>query len=208
MSENLFYSLQIASTLSVLPAMVLSLFQVKKNDLKLNAFSALLLIGFIVDLFGWYSFLTKNGSINTYVRDVYSLIEALILFWLVSSVTENRILKYVLKNAWIFLIPVWCVGIIHKDIIVVCRTTSKVLLAFASCFCLLKLVEADVRVSQNPIFWILLGIFFYFFCSFFFVSLLATQLDVKVWYLHNIINIIANLIYFYGFLRMRESMVS
>jgi hypothetical protein len=46
----------------------------------------------------------------------------------------------------------------------------------------------------------LMGVFFYCFSTFFFMSVLYSQL-AKIWYAHSIINVLTNLIYAFGFLK-------
>jgi hypothetical protein len=202
MGEKLFYTFQIVSTFSVTLPLAAGFLTFKNVETKLKLFLVFLSLGFIADLLGWYFYLTKNAAGNIYARDIYSLIETLFLIWFIGKVSNNRIIKSVSARLWIVLIPVWMLGIIYKDVLIVCRTSSQVLLAFVSCFCLLEIVEKRSLIAKDLIFWILLGIFFYFFSTFFFMSLLATQLDLKVWYLHNLLNIATNLIYFWGFLKI------
>lgn len=196
------YVFNLVSTFSVVPSLIAGSFIFKKIEIELRLYVGFLLLGLIADLMGWYFFLTENEHGNLYTTNIYSLLEAVFLTLFISKVSSNKLIKFVFAHIWIVFIPVWCIGFFFRDIIKLSRTSSEVMIAFASCFCLLKIVETNQAVFAALIFWILLGVFFYFFSTFFFMSLLATKLGIKIWYLHNLINIATNLIYFVGILRV------
>ncbi len=77
------------------------------------------------------------------------------------------------------------------------------LFSFATAIVILQIIETHRNVGSSIRFWILLGIFFYCFTTYFVMGLLVTKL-AKVWYLHNIVNITTNLIYGFGFARARN----
>ncbi len=205
MAFDNFYYLQVASTLSVLFPIVSSFLVFRLIEPKIKWFVALLLFGFAVDLFGWYCYLTSQGSINLIVRYVYELVEALFWFWMISIITSSSLVKKVSRYAMYAIIPFWVMCLINKDLLALFETVTQVYLSFATCFCVLRMIEDDASSTEGLVFWLFIGLFFYTFCTFFFMSLLANQFDVKLWYAHNIINIAANLIYFVGFLKLRSS---
>ncbi|MCH6235121.1 hypothetical protein [Cognataquiflexum rubidum] len=65
----------------------------------------------------------------------------------------------------------------------------EISIAFMAGFVLLQMVEKEDSVSDKPMFWIFLGIFFYCFSTFFIATFLNTDLSEKLWFLHNIFNI-------------------
>jgi hypothetical protein len=199
MSKELFYVLQISSTLSAAFPLIIGFLNFTKIDLRARLFLTFLAIGFLTDLSGWYFYLTKNSTANIFVRDGYNLIEPVFLFWVVSQFSPLRLVKSIFAKAWIVIIPFWCISIFYDSIFALFKTTTEVLLAFSSSFCLLAQVEKSDKVTRQLSFWILLGIFFYNFCTFFFMSLMSSKMGFDLWYLHNIINVVTNLIYFGGF---------
>lgn len=205
MSKELFYFLQVSSTMSASFPLVLGLLKFKKADLNIRLFIIFLMIGFLTDLFGWYFYLSKNSSANVSLRFMYNLIEPVFLFWFVSQFSSHKIIKIVFAKAWIVLLPFWTISIFYKEIFALFKTTTEVFLAFASSFCILTLVEKQENSTSQPVFWLLIGIFFYNFCTFFFMSLVTSKMGFNLWYIHNIINIISNLIYFSGLITIFRS---
>lgn len=80
----------------------------------------------------------------------------------------------------------------------------QVIAAFSAGFVLLEIVERNLKPQQMPAFWILLGIFFYCFCTFFVLGLMNTILGQKLWWLHNIFNITAYGLYAVGFWKCKR----
>ncbi len=205
MNQKLYY-LQVISTLSVVFPLISGVRGWKAREWPLRLFVLFLMIGFFIDLVGWYSYLNKGASLNLKVRYGYILLEAIFLFWYVSRFFPAKNLRSSFAHAWLVLVPFW-VGSIYFDIgMSVFETTSEVLIAFASSFCMLSMIEKQEHVEHSTEFILLLGVFFFCFCTFFFTSLLASQLGLKVWYVHNIINVMTNLIYGWALLKQATAL--
>jgi hypothetical protein len=65
--------------------------------------------------------------------------------------------------------------------------------------CLLSRVEKEEGIEKQLPFWLLLGSFFYFFCTFFFMNFLNSRFGLNLWYARNIIGILTNLLFAWGF---------
>ncbi|MBS1681754.1 MAG: hypothetical protein JST48_08595 [Bacteroidetes bacterium] len=205
MDENLFYSLQIASTFSVVPAIIVGIWFRHKVDKTVKVFIVYLLLGFFTDLSGWYFYLIQNSNLNTYVQYFFRLAEALIWFWMINKNTKYRVLKIFFTKLWIVIIPLWSTIFVYPAVLNVYDFITNILIAFASSFCILGIIESENNPTRSLIFWMLTGAFFYFFGVFLIRSTPLWNLAVKIWYLHNLINITTNLIYFIGFLRAKHS---
>src|SRR5882762_2267814 len=116
MDSNLPYFLQIASTFSVVLPILAASLVFHKVDYKIKWFVALLVFGFIIDLSGWYFYLTKQASVNHYTRYTYELVEALYWFWLTTKISTSSILKKVSLYALYCLIPFWLVCIKYNEL--------------------------------------------------------------------------------------------
>jgi hypothetical protein len=101
-------------------------------------------------------------------------------------------------------VPFWSLVFVFSKTLNFFELTTDIMIAFTSSFCILQMVENESRPSQSIRYWILLGMFFYFFSVFIIKGTSFSQWAVKAWYLHNIFNVTTNLIYFYGFLRTRH----
>jgi hypothetical protein len=203
MSEQTAYYLQIASTFSVLLPLVAGVWYFRKLDNRIKLFVGFLFIGLVTDLLGWYFYVTRNSNANLYARHAYDLIEAMFLTWLISELATGRIVKKLFSWMWLGLLLFWATRFVYIDAMSLFKTSTQVYFAFAACFCILQLVETTPKFSRLLSFWILLGIFFYCFCTYFIMGLLITKL-AKIWYTHNVINIATNLIYLVGFIKSRS----
>jgi hypothetical protein len=206
MDASIFYVLQIISSFSVLLPILLGLIVFKSRDFIIRIFLIFLVIGFVTDLAGWYFYLTQNWQTNVQVQHVYILLESVFLLWFVSNFIGHKTFKAIVSKLWIVAIPLWALALfMGKDAITIFKVTSQVIVASLSSFCLLKFIEKSEAVIKQITFWLLIGVFFYNFCTFFFMSLLASQTGWNLWYIHNITNILTNLIYAAGFLQCRRS---
>jgi hypothetical protein len=205
MNQNWFFYLQLISTFSVLFPLVVGLVYLEKIGSVFRYFIGFLIVGFVVDLAGWIFYLTENGDGNHVVRYAYNLFEPIFLIWFLGQFSLNSKLKFLLKNAWIVVLPLWLISVFFNEFFPVYKTITQIIIAFTSCFFILKVVENDSNLIRNISFWVLFGIFFYNFCTFFFMSFLNTTLGLNLWYLHNVINVTTNLIYFGGIYFFSES---
>lgn len=204
MNQQTAYYLQVTSTLSVLLPLISGCFNFKHHDLPIKAFIIFLFIGFMADLSGWYFYLTQNATANLYVRHAYDLFEAVFLAWFISQWVKGERLKKIFSWLWPGLIALWAVRFFYLEAMSLFKTLTQIVFAFTSCFCLLQTIEGQQRLTRLLFFWILMGIFFYCFCTYFVMGLLVTKL-ARVWYTHNMVNISTNLIYFTGFLLYRRT---
>lgn len=203
MSEPVFYLVKISSTLSVVCPLIAGLVKWSQLDRKLRLFLLFLFVGLLADLAGWYLALHDGFVMNRNIRYGYDVFESIFLCWFTGQCYLPGTVRRLLTRAWIAIVPLWLLTFYFEDGLAVFETTSQVVIAFATSFCLLKAVEGSGN-NQRIVLFLLTGIFFYSFCTFFFQSLLLSHAGYKIWYLHNLINITANLIYTTGFLLSRE----
>jgi hypothetical protein len=199
MDQNWFFYLQLISTFSVLIPIGIGGINFQEIGSIFRYFIGFLIVGFAVDLAGWIFYLTENEDGNQIIRFAYNLFEPIFLIRFLGHFSLNSKLKFLLKNAWIIVLLLWMISVFYNDFFPIYKTTTQIFIAFASCFCILEVVEINSKIMDSLKFWLLFGIFFYNFCTFFFMSFLNTTLGLNLWYLHNIINVGTNLIYFSGF---------
>jgi hypothetical protein len=203
MENQVMYVLKLVATFSVLLPIALGFWRLQQYDLIIKAFLLFLLTGLAVDLAGWHFYVTRNEAANLYTRHFYDLFEILFLFWFLGQASPDRLTKLLFANAWIVVIPFWMTRFFYLETISVFRISTEVFIAFAACFSILRRVEVNAHATRTLTFWLLLGVFFYCFSTYFIMGLLATHLS-KLWYTHNIINILTNVIYLVGFLKTRS----
>lgn len=200
MSAQFLYYFQVASTLSVLLPLLTGFIKINECSTLVKCFIAFLLAGLITDLAGWYLYLSDNKDANRYFRHGYDLIEAVFLFLLIANASQNKLIARFFRSAVFLLFLFWLSRFFYYDSISIYKSTSQVFVAFGACYCILQLVEQSPAALQTKIFWILLGVFFYCFSTFFVMGILVSKL-AKVWYAHSIVNIITNIIYFIGLVK-------
>jgi len=194
----------IASTFSVLAPLFLLLSNFKRYDFEIKVLALYLSVGFLIDMAGWYFYSTKNSQAHYYLHHAYDLFEAIFLCWFLGRVAPYPRAKLFFIKAWIILVPFWFMRFFYPDWIGWFKTSTQVLIAFASCFFILRLVEKTEDISRNLTVWILLGIFFYCFSTYFILGMMMSVL-AKAWFSHNLMNITTNLIYCIGFIRSKKA---
>lgn len=199
MGQQASYIIQIISTFSILPLLLLGIFGSREWPTPLAVFFAFCGFGFAIDLLGWYCYLTNNAALNQVARHLYIAAECCFYFWFIGGYLHELPWSWWLRRAWIGLIPLWAMAIFIDDGIPRFSMSFQVVISFLLSFCLLRAVEKEESVMMQSTFWLLLGSFIYYFCTFFFMNFLYTQFGADYWYIRNIISIVANLLFACGY---------
>jgi len=197
----------IASTFSVLAPLFLLLRNFKSYDLEIKALAFFLSIGFSVDMATWYFYTAKNNAALYGLHHAYDLFESGFLFWFLGRVSPFPRVRFLFTKMWVILFPWWLMRFYYPGWTSWFKTSTEVFIAFASCFLILGLVEKTDNISRSLVVWILLGIFFYCFCTYFILGTLVLVFT-KTWFSHNLVNITTNLIYCIGFIRAKRELAT
>lgn len=206
------YELSIISTYACLLPIIAGIKVFKKAGIEFRLLFFLLVYGFVTDFFVGY--LYKSGDINLsrFFFNVYSPIEAVFISLFFLKVGYSKIIRQIASYG-IFIWPlVWLfldmdfktfkwVDTPYNGIFV---SAYEIVLASLSAACILHLTTTNESLFKLPLFWFLLGIFIYCFCTFFVNALVQTNVMNDIWFLHNIINIITYLIYTKAFLCIKS----
>lgn len=176
--------------------------------LTIRLFLFFLVAGLITDLVMWAMLSLHYYDLLVPVFNVYSLLESLMFFWLIQKVTVNKHIRTVARFFLVINIPLWIGSILLYPLVmsgessrsVPFDTIYEIAVAFLSGFALLTMTETETSTS-SPYLWLLLGMFFYCFCTFFLMALLGTELSQKIWFMNNIINNITYILYSIGLYR-------
>ena len=193
----------IASTFSVLAPLFLLARNFKYHDLEIKALALYLVVGFLIDMSTWYFYSIHSPAAYHGLHHAYDLFEEIFLYWFLGRVSPYRRVKIVFAQAWIVLVPLWMMRFYSPEWIGWFKTLTQVPIAFTSCFFILQIVEKTEDISRNLVVWILLGIFFYCFCTYFILGTLVVAFK-STWFTHNLVNITTNLIYCTGFIRAKK----
>jgi hypothetical protein len=200
-------SIQIVSIVAIIVPICIGLINLKRAGFELRLLLAFLVIGLITDLTMFYLVGINRTTHLLTIFNVYSLTEALFFYWFIWRNVNNVFFERML-NVLLFLTPLfWLIFVVlYPNTLFTEATASQVfdtiyeiMAAFLSGYVLLKMVEREDTVLKVPHFWVLMGIFFYCFCTFFIMSFLNTQLSQQIWFLNHIINILTYLIFCISF---------
>ena len=178
----------------------------KTGGQKLRLFFVFLLFGALVDGFGWFTFWTGGDFfIHSIFQFLYLNFEAFFFFWLCTGFLKWH-KALLIRNIFfaliliLFLIRAWISFFNEIDpynppvFSSVVDAVFLVMISFLSAFALLHMAEKREDLVGYAWFWILSGIFFYSFGSFFIDLLAHTEIIGEVWRIRNVVNVIQ-----YGF---------
>jgi hypothetical protein len=168
-----------------------------KSSRDIRLFFLFLLVGFLTDMTMFVLVKFDKTQYLESISNIYSLVEASFFYWLVGNYVELK-LKHKIKVLYFLTVAYWLVLIViwlffspgRFSVIQLFDPIYEIMISFLSGFILLQMVEKEDSLSDNPMFWIFIGIFFYCFSIFFIATFLNTKLSEDLWFLHNIFNII------------------
>jgi hypothetical protein len=188
--------------------------RLKAGDRKLRLFFVFLVFGALVDGLGWYLYLNQQSFfVHTFFQFFYLWFEALFFAWL-----AFQFLNFGKRKFWKFTVPL----LIHMlfltegvnkflwttpngDITEFVHAFILIQSSFLMAFALLRMAEMQEEIMKNPWFWILSGIFFYCFGTFFIDLLSFTDFGPQLWGFRNSVNIIQYVFFVVGLARMGKA---
>jgi hypothetical protein len=202
--------LKVISTLSILVPLTWNGIKLKEAGTLGWLFFGFLLAGFLTDMSLWYIQSRGITGLSLHLFNAYSCLEAIFFFWLLRYLTPSQILA---KAAGFLLYgsPVVCFLLLvlpvdsHRETAQSGSfvTFYEVSTAFLAGFTLLAMAEKGERLYESWAFWLILGIFFYCFCTFFVMTVLGSRLSLSLWWLNNLVNILTYLFYSLGWWNYR-----
>lgn len=121
------------------------------------------------------------------------------MFWFVGRFISLSWLTQIIKQVWILVLPLGVLSLIYPDLLEYFTPIIYVLLSFLISFSLLQIAEKEDKIGRIALFWLLLGSFIGYFCTFFFMTFLDSEFGAKLWFVKNIISSIVNIIFAFGF---------
>lgn len=203
--------IQLVSIVSIVIPISIGITILKTAERYIRLFFLFLMIGLITDV-AMYSLVQLEKTTHLpLIFNIYSLIEALFFYWFIFRCARSRYIKLICK-VFFYITPLfWLAFVLLFPSLFPTKDTSsqifdtvyEIMVSFFAGFVLLEMVETHDSITVQFDFWILLGLFFYCFCTFFMMGFLNTFFSQKIWFMNNIINIIAYLFYSIGLLKLR-----
>lgn len=201
------FPIQEISSIVIWMPLFLAGLKLKTGDKKLRLFFIFLLLGAITDGIGYvivkfYGY-DEYGYIHKIFQRIYLWFEANFFVWLGFEFLNFK--KYKIWRKVILIGINMLFGFLTLILFLIPNSKDFPLLSlpyalllvitsFLMGFALLQMAEVKSNIMQEPWFWILSGIFFYSFGSFFIDLLLFTPFGDGIWPIRNGVNIIQ-----YGF---------
>jgi len=191
-------ALQLCSMLAILFPIIVCILTINKGSLVIRLFLLFLVIGLSADLIMYILIEIDRRDLINVFYNFYSLSEAVFFIYLIKTNVKNSRLKKISNLLFFFTSLFWLSLQLVRFMYpikgfypsLIFDLYYEISFSFLAGFVLLEMVEKEDSVSDQPMFWIFLGIFFYCFCTFFIATFLNTELSQKLWFLHNIFNII------------------
>jgi hypothetical protein len=173
----------------------------KSSPFILKVFLFFLCYGGVVDICSDFI----SGS--NHLFSTYTFIQVLFFTWFLYKVfNQSKLYK-----PFIFTIVFWCLLYLLCHLILLndwqflklsslFDTMAVIVTSFIAAAALVSMVKDELALTKNPVFWFCLAIFLYTFCTYFIVSFVSNPLyREKLWWIHNLANITAYILYTYGF---------
>jgi hypothetical protein len=173
----------------------------KSNPFILKVFLIYLCYGGAIDVISDFIF-EPNIIYNS-----FTFVQVLFFSWFLYKIFyQPKLFK-----AYVILTSFWCVLFFFCHLVLMhdwqfiqlsslFDTMAVIVTSFIAAAALVNMVKDELALTQNPVFWFTLAIFGYTFCTYFIVSFVSNPIyREKLWWIHNLANIAAYLIYTYGF---------
>ena len=208
--DSLNLTLQIVSILTILIPLGIGLLRIKTAGFEFRLFIGFLAFGFIIDVTMFTMVQMQQFAHLHHVYNFYSLIECMFFYWFLNRNASSGALVNVVKILILVTVIFWLLFVVTFPTMLfrmgiasrIFDTVYEICVAVYAGFLLLQFVEKKPNVIEQPVFWMVLGIFFYCFCTFFIMGLLHTIVSHEIWFLNNIFNILTYLLYAIGFSRL------
>lgn len=142
-----------------------------------------------------------------FLHNFYSLFDAGFLLVFMAMLTDSkkeRKYLFILAGA---MLPFWLISYFWiknafaggGTLSAIFDSSYEIILALVAAYMLVQSTRPD-RSTESWKLWVLIGIFFYNFCSFFIQAFIDASVIGHIWYINALINILTMIIYSMGFL--------
>ena len=200
---NIEHFLKIVATFATLIPICAGAIRYKTAGKPFRLFLIFLVYGFITDLLVW-QLMTISRETSFFLFIIFPLVEALFMLWFIRATNTSSIIIRLCNILIVVMIPFWLSAHFlfnhSEELSALFDVSYEIVVAMLAGFSLLKLAEKETNLHKNPVFWFQTGIFVYCFTTFYVSGLLDSDLLQKIWWIHNVVNLIVYLLFTIGFL--------
>lgn len=197
--------IEFISNYAILIPIAIGLFYISKIQGYTRTFLFFLIYGFLSDTFDYYY---QDQFIKNVVFAIYTLIEVLFCLLFLRNISINPLERKAINFVVLLTFFFWLIcNLILTQLkrsthvhSVLFDIVSSLLISIISSYTVVNIAERQDNLIANSSFWFSISIFFYFFCSIFIFNFIHEDFINKIWWIHNIINILTYLIYTKAFL--------
>jgi hypothetical protein len=205
------------SSIAIWIPLILAAKKLKTGDLRFRLFFLFLLFGAGVDGFGWFTFwIGGDFTIHSIFQFLYLLFEAMFFIWLCTGFLKWNNARLIRKVFYgiilvMFLIRGWISFFTEIDpyephvFISIVDSVFLIMASFLSAFALLQMAEEKEDLLNFSWFWILSGIFFYSFGTFFIDMFSHVDFVGEIWRIRNVVNVIQYGFFVVGLFKMNNA---
>jgi hypothetical protein len=202
-------AIQLVSIWGIMLPLLIGLYRLRTAGPSFRLFIFFLIIGFVTDITMFLLQGTEYRELLPIIFNYYSLVEALTFLFLIYYHNTGKVIKRFALSLMALTAFLWVMVVYIRPPFIQAAASQifdpfyEVIVAFLAGFTLLQLVEQQPDAIRSAIFWILLGVFFYCFCTFFIMGFLNTLLSQRIWAVNNIINILTYMVYAVGLWKLK-----
>jgi hypothetical protein len=201
--------IQTLSTYSALLPIIIGSFAVKGSRVFLFLWF-FLVYGFVTDQLSMLYFVhgLKNsiGQVAVINQNIYSLVEGVFYVLFTGTFFEEKTNRQWMNVLGFFVGFFWIlVFVILRENWFLSSTMSSVydpsyhlIVAVFSAIILLNMTKSGKRSPRSMV-WLMIGVFFYNFCSFYVSSFIDSSITKEVWFIYSSLNIMTMFIYAFSF---------
>ena len=200
--------LNVITTFATLVPIAAALLRFKTAGKMYRLFLLYLTYGFLTDLLVW-QLMDISTETSFFLFILFPLVEALFMIWFIKATNESPVLIRICNVLILIMIPFWlCAHYLYnhsEELSALFDSSYEIVVAMLAGFSLLKLAEKENDLLKNPVFWLQTGIFFYCFTTFYVSGFLESDLRQKVWWIHNVVNLLVYILFTIAFLTIPRS---
>lgn len=177
----------------------------------LRAFALFILYGFVTDilimLYIEFHVFWITRALAISMHNIYTLVESVFFIWFIKTNLHDRRQNRVFTIALWSMVPMWAIGhMLIKNSWFETSSLSSFYLSYSNMVISILAAHTLMKLSERKTvssvhWWLIIGIFFYNFCSLLFSLLTDAPIIRDLWFMQLLINMLTMLMFAFAFTR-------